>query len=140
LKIGNLVIDKRNSVALRLDVKTTSNLIKILNLLSKGPKTALELRRSLPKINKSIIYRTLRRLQEKQRIYTIILNEGEVAYEIVPAEHHHHLICEKCNSATCVEIPIYLSKAVNKFQKELSNKYQAINHRIDFIIRCPKCK
>ena len=73
----------------------------LINLLkeSKDPKTAEELYLNLPQglTNLSTVYRTLHTFCEAGIISKEIRPDGKALYSYSSFEHHHVLICIKCN-------------------------------------------
>lgn len=120
-------------------MKNTKNLNLILKELKTGPKTALQVKKQLAQVNKSVIYRTIERLRLNQKIQEIQLANGSLAYELIEQGHHHHLICIHCNYLACTKLPKDLSMAIQIFENNLSKNNILIDHRVDFFIICNNC-
>lgn len=119
-------------------MKQTKNLVKITNAINiNGPISAVNIQYLLPDINKSVIYRTIKRLLKNEKIIGVDLSRGEIGYEIAKARHHH-LICEMCSSSTCLDLPNYLENSISKFEKSISSSQQ-ISHKLDFVFICDNC-
>jgi Fur family ferric uptake transcriptional regulator len=57
-------------------------------------------RRSYPRINKSVVYRNLELLAQLGLISCVDLGQGRVEYEVHRHPHHHHLVCRNCKHVT----------------------------------------
>jgi len=92
------------------------------------------------KFDRSTIYRELRFLTKNNIVIKNTIT-GVDYYEI-PQDHHHHLVCLNCNSISKVEIGIHLEKQVEKQEKQIAkqNKFNTINHSLEFYGYCHKCQ
>lgn len=86
--------------------------------------------------DRSTIYRELIFLTKNNVIVKNIL-AGLDYYEI-PKDHHHHLVCLSCNSISRVEIDNHLEKQEKQLAKK--NKFNIINHSLEFYGYCHKCQ
>ncbi len=114
----------------------------VIDLLSEShcllSKTELVVRLKAKKINpdRSTIYRELQFLTNNG---VVIKNTiSGVDYYEIPEEHHHHLVCLKCNSIDKVEIGNHLEKQEKQIAKQ--NKFNIINHSLEFYGHCRKCQ
>ena len=121
-------------------MRQTKNLTKIHTTLKERPCTAIELQSLFPEINKSVIYRTLKRLLENNLAEEVFLDNGEIAYEIKNLAHHHHVICQKCKSISCIKPSPDILASISAFEKQLSKNFTVQSHRLDFIVICDKCQ
>ncbi|PID52774.1 MAG: hypothetical protein CR972_00255 [Candidatus Moraniibacteriota bacterium] len=121
-------------------MRKTQNLVKIQKSLKKKPCTAVALQSLHPEIDKSVIYRTLQRLSKKEMVVEIILDDGQIAYELKDSKHHHHIICQKCKTIFCIDVPTSLITEVLAIEKKISEKYIVYSHRMDFFVLCQKCQ
>jgi Fur family ferric uptake transcriptional regulator len=62
---------------------------------------------------------------------------GTDYYEI-SKDHHHHLVCLKCKNIDMVEIGNHLKKQEKEIAKK--NKFNIINHSLEFYGYCHKCQ
>jgi Fur family ferric uptake transcriptional regulator len=86
--------------------------------------------------NRSTIYRELQFLTKNN---VIIKNTiSGVDYYEMPHDHHHHLVCMGCNSIIKVEISNHLEKQEKQIAKQ--NKFNIINHSLEFYGYCNKCQ
>jgi Fur family ferric uptake transcriptional regulator len=90
------------------------------------------------KINpdRSTIYRELQFLTKNNIIIKNTI--AGVDYYEIPQDHHHHLVCMTCNSISKVEIGKHLEKQEKQIAKQ--NKFNIINHSLEFYGYCQKCQ
>src|SRR3990167_7088201 len=75
----------------------------IINIFysSNIPQTAEEinvfLKRKGIMVDKVTIYRELDFLKDRKIIREVNFREGAKRFEILPKQHHHHLVCLNCN-------------------------------------------
>jgi Fe2+ or Zn2+ uptake regulation protein len=90
-------------------------------------------------VNKSTVYREIFFLKEQGIINEIDLLEGQKRYELNnPDDHHHHLVCIKCSSIQCVEMPGDLDKIEKDIQRK--HQFQITGHILEFFGVCSSCK
>ena len=59
--------------------------------------TAEGLRRQLPpRLGRATVYRTLKTLVESGVLCRVLLEDGDLHYQLSHREHHHHLLCVEC--------------------------------------------
>jgi len=62
--------------------------------------TAEGLRKQLPKsLGRATVYRTLKILVEADVICRVLLEDGDLHYQLSHQGHHHHLLCVHCGSS-----------------------------------------
>ena len=62
--------------------------------------TAEGLRQQLPpKLGRATVYRTLKILVEAGVLCRVLLEEGDLHYQLSHTGHHHHLLCVHCGSS-----------------------------------------
>lgn len=94
----------------------------------------------------STIYRNLELLVHIGLIWKFDAGDNKSRYEIArrPGEnHHHHLICKKCNTIIDYSASVDNEKDFIKIrEKNLSTRYnfKIENHCIDFFGLCHKCR
>jgi Fur family transcriptional regulator, ferric uptake regulator len=87
------------------------------------------------KPDRSTIYRELQFLTKNN---VIIKNSiSGIDYYEIPQDHHHHLVCMGCDSISKVEIDNHLEKQEKQIAKQ--NKFNIINHSLEFYGYCQKC-
>lgn len=107
------------------------------------PLSALEilhiLKSSLPKLNKTTIYRELDFLISNSIVSEIDILEGMKRYELVTSSHHHHhLVCTDCHSIQCVEMENDLDDLERKIK--VRHKFFVKSHILEFFGRCSRCE
>ena len=58
--------------------------------------TAEELRQKLPRVGRATIYRSLKLLVDSGVICRVLLEDGNLHYQLSRRGHHHHLLCVHC--------------------------------------------
>jgi Fur family transcriptional regulator, ferric uptake regulator len=98
------------------------------------------------KIGLSTIYRNLELLVRIGLVWKFDAGDNKARYEIAKwtdENHHHHLICKKCNSIIDYSASVDNEKDfIRMREKNLSSKYnfKIENHCIDFFGLCYKCR
>ncbi len=91
-----------------------------------------------PQLRLSTVYRNLNMFVDKNLVRKMELdpNNKESYFELSTGEHHHHLLCVKCNEIVPLDCPL------KEYEKTISNKtdYTLIDHKIKIYGICPKCK
>jgi len=127
------------------NTKIRSNILQLL-LENLKPCSAAEMLKLLKikgiQPNKTTVYRELEVLLAKGIIKEVFVN-GKVRYfEVTEARHHHHLICLKCNKMIDFTPAAEIEATVKRLAKKLAakNKYQLVDHSLEFFGLCPNCK
>lgn len=98
--------------------------------------SAAELLKLLPTgVNKTTVYRELEFLVREKLIRQVLFPDGVARYELM--DHHHHLICTICGSATMVNIPEDLDAQVARQAKKA--QFTIDSHSLEFLGRCKDC-
>lgn len=89
------------------------------------------------KVNKTTVYRQLDFLLKEGLIHALDFGEGKKRYELV-GDHHHHLICTRCEKIECFEVE-------ENFRKQETDIYMATDfkvtgHLLEFLGICKKCQ
>lgn len=114
----------------------------ILSILSKNhcllsrQKLFEKLKVKKIKPNRSTIYRELKFMTKNNIVIKNTI--AGVDYYEMPDSHHHHLICIGCNLISKVEIKNHLEKQEKQIAKQ--NKFNIINHSLEFYGYCQKCQ
>lgn len=58
--------------------------------------TAEELRQELPRVGRATVYRSLKILVESGALCRVLLEDGQLRYQLSHRGHHHHLLCVQC--------------------------------------------
>lgn len=81
--------------------RSTSPRKAVINAIAGQNKhfTAEELREQLPSVGRATIYRSLRLLVESGVLCRVLLEDGDLHYQLSHRGHHHHLLCVECGSS-----------------------------------------
>ena len=112
-------------------------LIKSLEPLSSPDMQVKFFKRGID-VNKTTIYRELSFLKEQNIIRELQFGDNMKRYEIMPDDHHHHIVCVNCEKIEDVE----LKKDLDKEEKAITQnkKFKIINHSLAFFGICGKCQ
>lgn len=89
-------------------------------------------------IGRATIFRTLEALEGVGAIERIDLPSGDHAYiTCEPANHHHHVVCERCGRANDVD-DAGLAAVVERIGRETG--YRIGTHRLELFGLCPTCR
>jgi len=116
----------------------------ILDLLiqSHNPLSSPDIQRLLYKkkinANKTTIYRQLSFLKEQNFIRELQFGYNTKLYEIMPENHHHHIVCTNCDKIEDVELAIDLD-VEERIITENKN-FTVLNHSLEFYGICGKCQ
>ncbi len=99
--------------------------------------TAEGLRQQLPpKLGRATVYRTLKILVEEGVLCRVLLEDGDLHYQLSHTGHHHHLLCVHCGSSqdlTGCDIEDVLVSTSARHGFELSG------HWLEVYGRCRDC-
>ncbi len=99
--------------------------------------TAEGLRAQLPpKLGRATVYRTLKILVESGVLCRVLLEDGDLHYQLSHHGHHHHLLCVHCGSSQDLmgcDIEDVLVNTSARHGFELSG------HWLEIYGRCRKC-
>lgn len=110
---------------------------------ASNPMTAVEIDEALQKkatiVNKTSIYREIDFLVSQNILKAIQFNEDKKRYELI-RDHHHHLVCEKCQHVQEVKIK-QLEDIFPQVEEGLRNlkDFTLVNHSLEFFGVCGKC-
>ena len=100
--------------------------------------TAETLRRELPlKHGRATIYRTLKLLVEAGVLCRVLLEDGDLHYQLSQSGHHHHLLCVHCGASqdlTGCNIEEMLQGASSSYDFQISS------HWLEIYGRCRNCQ
>ncbi len=107
----------------------------------KKPYDALTLREKLEKkvkkVNKTTVYREIEFLLSEKVLREVDFCDGKKRYEIAGLPHHHHLICEGCDSVEDVMLDNDLVSIEKKIATQ--SKFKVERHTLEFFGQCAKC-
>lgn len=116
----------------------------ILDLLIKSsdPLSSPDIQQLLSKkkidANKTTVYRQLAFLKEQNLVRELQFGDNTKRYEIMPENHHHHIVCTNCDNIEDVELARDLD-AEEKAIAENTN-FKVLNHSLEFYGICGKCQ
>ncbi len=116
----------------------------ILNLLAKAkePLSSVDIQALLENnripANKTTVYRELYFLQSQEMIRELKFSDAAKYYEIMPEDHHHHVVCVKCDKVEHV----VLEKDLDLQEKAIAKnkKFKILNHTLEFYGICRSCQ
>ncbi len=88
-------------------------------------------------INEVTVYRTLTSFTESGILKRIDLRKNSVHFELAK-EHHHHIVCTKCDTVEDIENK-ELEKVLGKIVNKLSKFKRIKEHSLEFFGLCVKC-
>ncbi len=104
--------------------------------LSVGAVLAL-LKKQKEPIGIATVYRTLNSLVAEGLVQKHVFEDAEAFFEIMPATHHDHLVCEKCGG-----VEEFTSPTIEKLQEQVAKKYgfRLKSHRLELFGLCRQCQ
>ncbi len=102
------------------------------------PMLLLKLEKKQLFANKTSVYRQLAALQEHGLIHEINLANRAKHYELIPDDHHHHLVCLKCKQVEDVSFEediVRQEKYINRH-----HGFKVVRHDLEFFGFCAKCQ
>ena len=99
--------------------------------------TAEELRRELPRLGRATIFRSLKLLVDNDVLCRVMLEDGDLHYQLSNRGHHHHLLCVECGVSQDLmgcDIEAVLSRTSANYDFELSG------HWLEVYGRCRDCR
>lgn len=116
-------------------------LVKIFTK-QKGPLSAMELltkiRRTIPSVDKTTIYREIAFLKEQKILYEVQLGEDKKRFELMTKDHHHHIVCLRCDAVEDVR----LKKDLFREEQRIAalKKFKILHHSLEFFGLCTNCQ
>lgn len=116
----------------------------IVDLLvnSQAPVSLSEIKENLTRNNiradRTTIYREVIFLKGKKMICEIPVGGSKRGYKVCQDEHHHHLICVRCNKAE----PMVFKKTLLSQENEISQRkdFKVLDHLLEFYGLCGDCQ
>lgn len=108
---------------------------------SKQPLSATEVLLNLKrdsKSDKTTVYRQIEDLLKHGLIEEVRFAGKVRKYEIALRDHHHHLVCLRCDRVVDVEV----SDDLKKFESQISKqkKFKVLRHSLEFLGYCNSCQ
>ena len=118
--------------------RSTSPRRAVVNAVAFQDKhfTAEELAQQLPKVGRATIYRSLKMLVETGILCRVMLEEGNLHYQLSYDGHHHHLLCVECGASQDLvgcDIEEVLARVTT------THNFQISSHWLEVYGRCSKC-
>lgn len=98
--------------------------------------TAEDLREQLPSLGRATIFRSLKLLVETGVLCRVLLEDGDLHYQLSHRGHHHHLLCVECGSSQDLlgcDIEGLLK------QTSASHGFELSGHWLEVYGRCRSC-
>ena len=98
--------------------------------------TAEALRERLPWVGRATIYRSLKLLVEAGVLCRVLLEDGNLHYQLSHRGHHHHLLCVECGASQDLlgcDIEDLLQ------QVSASHEFELSGHWLEVYGRCRNC-
>ena len=98
--------------------------------------TAEDLREQLPTLGRATIFRSLKLLVETGVLCRVLLEDGDLHYQLSHRGHHHHLLCVECGSSQDLlrcDIQELLQKT------SASHGFELSGHWLEVYGRCRSC-
>ncbi len=116
-------------------------IIEILSQAEK-PLSVLDMQKKLKAkkllANKTTVYRQLNILVRYRLVHEIRLNERTKRYELSKKDdHHHHLVCMKCDVIEDISFKDDLLRQEKKILKK--SNFKVLQHSLEFYGLCKKC-
>ena len=98
--------------------------------------TAEELRERLPWVGRATIYRSLKLLVEAGVLCRVLLEDGNLHYQLSHRGHHHHLLCVECGASQDL-----LGCDIEDLLRQVSaaHDFQLSGHWLEVYGRCQNC-
>lgn len=132
-------------VLMKQEIKTRSTKTKgvVEELLQKNhsPLSLEEIyklvKKQLPKTAYSTVYRIIRKLESQGLLIRTDWKDRGGKFELANRPHHHHLVCESCDSVVDID-----DKILNFNEKNVSKNTGFIikNHSIELTGVCSPCQ
>jgi Fe2+ or Zn2+ uptake regulation protein len=116
----------------------------IIDLLSSSnvPLSLTDIKKSLDKkhikADRTTIYREILFLKGKKMLCEITIGGSKRGYKFCEDNHHHHLICVRCNRVE----PIVFRKTLLSQENEISQQsnFKVLGHLLEFYGLCGDCR
>lgn len=97
---------------------------------------AEELRSELPHLGRATVYRSLKILVEAGAVCRVLLEDGNLHYQLSHRGHHHHLLCVECGASEDLvgcDVEAMLKEAA------AAHNFQLNGHWLEVYGRCQEC-
>ena len=118
--------------------RSTSPRRSVANAIASQERhfTAEELRERLPWVGRATIYRSLKLLVEAGILCRVLLEDGNLHYQLSHRGHHHHLLCAECGTSEDL-----LGCDIEDLLRQVSaaHQFQLSGHWLEVYGRCRNC-
>jgi Fur family transcriptional regulator, ferric uptake regulator len=90
------------------------------------------------KINEATIYRTLSSFEKNGVLKRVDLRKDSAYFELETADHHHHMVCIKCNDIEDFEIKEF-ERSLSLIVENSSNFKIIKDHSLEIFGLCRAC-
>ncbi len=96
-----------------------------------------EIRKQLPAVNSSTVYRALERMSKRGMVSVSDIGTGAEVFEVVKNELHHHLVCQECGRIITIG-----QEDVRTFFKviEQINDFEVFTNHLILFGLCSECR
>ena len=98
--------------------------------------TAEDLREQLPSLGRATIFRSLKLLVETGVLCRVLLEDGDLHYQLSHRGHHHHLLCVECGSSQDL-LGCDIEELLQ--QTSASHGFELSGHWLEVYGRCRSC-
>ena len=98
--------------------------------------TAEDLREQLPSWGRATIFRSLKLLVETGVLCRVLLEDGDLHYQLSHRGHHHHLLCVECGSSQDL-LGCDIEELLQ--QTSASHGFELSGHWLEVYGRCRSC-
>lgn len=88
--------------------------------------------------HKVTLYRELKFLTAQGIVREVTLKGDRARYESADLEHHHHVVCVKCDDVADVKFDEDIERQQKAIEKK--TKFQILTHSLEFFGVCAKCR
>jgi Fe2+ or Zn2+ uptake regulation protein len=99
--------------------------------------TAEELREQLPGVGRATIFRALKLLVESGVLCRVLLEDGNLHYQLSHRGHHHHLLCVQCGVS---EDLVGCDIEGQLDEVSILHNFQVSGHWLEVYGRCKSCQ
>ena len=98
--------------------------------------TAEDIREQLPSLGRATIFRSLKLLVDTGVLCRVLLEDGDLHYQLSHQGHHHHLLCAECGSSQDL-----LGCDIEELLKQTSARhgFELSGHWLEVYGRCQTC-
>lgn len=95
-----------------------------------------QVKKKIPHISLGTVYRNLGILRDQNLILELNLSRGLSRYDYNTSVHYH-ILCVKCSKLEDVKVSALENIEI---KTALATGYEVLNHQIQFVGLCPRCK